>query len=68
MDEIFDECAQTVKSVKLHVYGEHMIPLSSTVKPDGQANVVPNRSVKATCVYAADASLQRNFDYLASLI
>ena len=68
MHKMFDGCAQTVKSVKLYDCGEHMVPLSSTVKLDGQAKVVPNQSVKATYVYAADASLQKNFDYLASLI
>ena len=71
MHEILDDCAQTVKFVKLHACGEHMVPLSFTVKlqgVDGQAQIMPNQSVKATYVYAADASLKSNFDYLASLI
>ena len=33
---------------ELDVYGEDMIPLSFTVKPDGQAQIVPNQSVKAS--------------------
>ena len=38
MHEIYDKCAPTVKFVKLDACGEDMIPLSFTVKPDGQAH------------------------------
>ena len=48
MHEIYDKCAPTVKFVKLDACGEDMIPLSFTVKPDGQAQIVPNQSVKAS--------------------
>ena len=47
MQEIFDKCVPTVKFIKLDACGEDMIPLSCTVIPDGQAQVVPNQFVKA---------------------
>ena len=37
---------------KLDACGENMIPLSFTVKPDGQAQIVNNQSVKDS--YATD--------------
>ena len=46
MQEILDKCVPTVKFVKLDACGEDMIPLSCTVKPDGQAQIVLNQSVK----------------------
>ena len=45
MHEIYDKCAPTVSS---DACVEDMIPLSFTVKPDGQAQIVPNQSVKAS--------------------
>ena len=48
MHEISDKCAPTVKFVKLDACGEDMTPLPFTVKPDGQAQIVPNHSVKAS--------------------
>ena len=41
-----------MKLVKLDACGEDMIPLSFTVKPDGQAQIVPNQPVKAS--YSTD--------------
>ena len=52
MHEIYDKCAPTVKFVKLDACGEDMIPLSFTVQPDRQTQIVPNQSVKAS--YATD--------------
>ena len=49
MHEIYDKCAPTVKFVKMYACGEDMIPISFTIKPDGQAQIVPNQSVKASC-------------------
>ena len=48
MHKIYDKCAPAVKFVKLDACGEDMIPLPYTVKPDGQAQIVPNQSVKAS--------------------
>ena len=52
MHEIYDKCAPKVKFVKLDACGEDMIPLSFAVKPDGQAQIVPNQSVKASYTIA----------------
>ena len=48
MHKIYDECAPTVKFLKLDACGEDMIPLSFTVKSDGQAQIVPNQSVNSS--------------------
>ena len=48
MHETYNKCAPTVKFVKLDACNEGMIPLSFTVNPDGQAQIVPNQSVKAS--------------------
>ena len=52
MHEIYDKCAPKVKFVKADACGEDMIPLSFTVKPDGQPQIVPNQSVKVNYAIA----------------
>ena len=63
MHEIYDKCAPTVKFIKLDACGEDMIPLSFKVKPDGQAQIVPNQPVKVS--YATVSGI---FDQLLLLV
>ena len=52
MHEIYSY--QVCSNSELGVCSEDMIPLSFTVKPDGQAQIVPNQSVKASYATGRD--------------